>query len=648
MNKNLDLVCVNTLRALSNKMITKAKSGHPGICLDAAPILHVLYKDFLNFDVKHLDWFNRDRFVLSSGHASALMYSMLHLIGLVKEEDLPTFRKKDSVLAGHPEYGHTKGIEVTTGPLGQGIATAVGMAIASKYLANKFNEEGFPLFDYNVYVMCGDGDLEEGVCYEALSLAGHLKLDNLYILFDSNNIQLDGPVNETFSEDIQKRFEAMGFSYYKVDDANNLELLNKTIKEAKSNSPKILEIKSVIGYGSVYEGSNKIHGKPLSEVELEELLNKLDCHFEGFKADKEVFDLYKDTLLKRSSLKYENSLKMLKDYQKKYPSKALELEKYLNNDYVATLADISSFKDVSMVSTRKAMGLTLNELSKVIPTLIGGSADLASSCQVKGNDGNFSSTNYGGRNILFGVREHAMAAITNGLVLSGLKGFAGGFFVFSDYLRPAVRNAAIMHIPSLFLFSHDSVCVGEDGPTHQPVEHLASFRVMPNLNVVRPADAKEMSYALLDATKNNTYPTLITASRQDLEVLANTNYEGFTKGAYVVYEPKTKPTHIILAAGSEVSLAIKVAENLKDTLSVRVVSMPSMFIFDKQDETYKDSIILKDAKVLALEMAASMSWYKYTKNVFGIDTFGKSMPLNDIFEEYGFTVINISEILRKI
>ena len=647
---SIDVRCINNIRKLSVETIAKSNSGHPGICLGAAPILHTLFTRHLNFVASDVNWPNRDKFVLSAGHGSALLYTMLHLSGVnITIDDLKQFRQKGSLTPGHPEYRFTPGVEMTTGPLGQGISTAVGMAIANKHLETKFNKEDITLLDNKVYVLCGDGDLQEGVTMEAVSLAGRLCLNNLIVLFDSNDIQLDGPTSLAVCDNIKGKFEAMNWNYLYVSDANDVTKVDEAISNAKlsQDKPTIIEIKSIIGYGAKNQGTASVHGKPLNKEAIKELAETLDVHTNEFEVEQCCYDYYKQTIVTRSLEKRLNFLANLNSYKEKYANDYKLFEEIFNDKLELTdVEDLNIYEVGTKISTRKVMGQIIDKLNVKLPNMIGGSADLVSSTMVKGADGNFDLDNRLGRNINFGVREHAMGAIVNGLTLSHMRGFGAGFFVFSDYLKPAIRLAALMKINSLFLFSHDSLCVGEDGPTHQPIEQLAGLRAMPNLNVMRPADAKEMTAALLLGTKYNKYPSLIVSSRQDLEVLAETNVSLVSKGAYVAYEPNGKVDKVIVTCGSELELCIKVAKELAlENVFVRVVSMPSMFLFEKQSEEYKEEILLKGVDTLAVEMAASMSWYKYANRVFGVDTFGESMPLKDIYGEYGFTVENIKNVL---
>lgn len=644
MNNYIDDLCIRTLRVLGAEIITKAKSGHPGIVLGAAPIAHTLFTRHLNIDSNDEQWFNRDRFILSAGHGSVLLYLMLHFSGFnISMSDLMEFRQKDSLTPGHPEYKHTPGVEITTGPLGQGFATSVGMAIAESHLAAKFNKPNCDIIDHYTYVLCGDGDLQEGVTMEAMALAGHLKLNKLIVLFDSNDIQLDGDVTLASSDHLEEKFRAMNWNYLRVEDGNDVEEIDEAIKQAKLSSyqPTIIEVKTIIGYGAPNSGESSIHGKPLSEDELSTLRKNLNVTQIAFTVPKEVDAYYAASIVERGSQANSNWNYVMSDYAKKYPEDYELLNRYMfDNLELEDYTDLPEFEVGTSISTRVVMGKVLDWASYKLPNLIGGSADLTASTMVKGANGIFGQANRLGRNIKFGVREHAMAAITNGITLHGsLRGFCAGFFVFSDYSKPAIRLAAIMQLPSLFFFSHDTVCVGEDGPTHQPVEQLAMFRSMPNTNVFRPADAKEMTSAILLSLEYKKNPTIIVSSRQNLEVLEYTNYEGVSKGGYIAYEPVGTPGALFVTCGSELALCIKVAKRLeKENIFVRVVSMPSMDLFERQSEEYKNSVLPKRiTKRMAVEMGASMPWYKYASMVHGIDEFGKSMPLKYIPEVYGFT-----------
>jgi len=643
MDKMLETKCINTLRVLGADMITKAKSGHPGIVLGAAPIAHTLFSKHINIDANEPKWMNRDRFILSAGHGSALLYIMLHFAGYLKMDDLKTFRQKGSITPGHPEYEYTPGVEVSTGPLGQGVAMSVGAAISEAHLAAKFNKPNFDIINHYTYVLCGDGDLQEGIATEAMSLAGHLGLGKLIVLYDSNDIQLDGDVSLAMSENMELKMASLNWNYIKVEDGTVCEDIDSAINQAKAqNKPTLIEIKTIIGYGAPTAGESAVHGKPLTDDEVSQLRKNLEYDVEPFTVLPEVKEYYQSSIVERGVKASSTWNNLLASYANKYPVDYELLTHYMYEDMeLNDLSDMPKYEVGQSVSTRVVMGKVLDWLSLKLPKLIGGAADLSSSTMVKGADGIFGPSNHLGRNIKFGVREHAMAAIINGITVhGGLQGFCAGFFVFSDYLKPAVRLAAIMRIPSLFLFSHDTVCVGEDGPTHQPVEQLTMFRSIPDVKVFRPADANEMSAALLLSVNNKKDPTVIVSSRQNLPVLDCTNYEGVSKGAYIAFEPKEKPTAIFVTCGSELTLCVEVAKKLEmENVYVRVVSMPSMDLFESQTKEYKESILPSSiTKRMAVEMGSRMPWYKYASYVRGIDKFGSSMPIKHIHETYGFTV----------
>lgn len=634
---NNDQLAINAIRVLSIEAITKAKSGHPGIALGAAPMIYTLYKNHMNINPKNPEWFNRDRFVLSAGHGSVLLYSTLHMFGYdISIEDIKQFRQLKSITPGHPEVYHTPGVDATSGPLGQGIGMGVGMAIAENHLHAKYGN----IVNHYTYVICGDGDLQEGITQEAMSLAGHLKERKLIVLYDSNDIQLDGPVNNANSEDVKTKYEAMNWHYQLVEDGNDIEAINLAIIKAKaSDSPSIIEVKTIIGYGAKNMGTSSVHGSPLSNDAVCDVKDTLGCKDEAFCVTKEMYDTCSITL---------NRGKKINDLWDKEIKKHPDLIKLINCDY--DIKELSTYKVGEELATRNAAGKVMNELSEMIPTLIGGSADLTVSTKIKGVDGNYANQTPLGRNINFGVREHAMGAIANGMTLhKGVKSFTGAFFVFSDYMRPSMRMASIMGIPALYMFSHDTIAVGEDGPTHQPVEQIMSLRCMPNMHVYRPADANEMVYAVKHACQEKNTPSSILSTRQAIKVLENTSYEGVSKGGYIVSKEDGKLDGILLAAGSEVRLAVDAKEVLKkEGIDVRVVSMVSMDIYDSQTNEYKDSILPKKIKTLAIEMGSTMGWYKYTTNVFGIDKYGKSGPLKDVLKEFGFTTDNIVKIYKKL
>lgn len=652
--KAIDTRCVNALRVFGAEMITKAKSGHPGIVLGAAPIIHTLYTRHIRVNAEDEKWFNRDRFVLSAGHGSTLLYMMLHLSGFkVSLDDLKNFRQKGSLTPGHPEYGHTSGVEITTGPLGQGVATSVGLAIAENYIAAKFNKPNLDIMNHYTYVLCGDGDLQEGVAYEAMSLAGHLGLGKLIVLYDSNDIQLDGEVSLAMSDDTEKKFEALGWQYLKVSDGNDVDLIDDAIKEAKKNigKPTIIEIKTTIGYGAPNSGESSIHGKPMSKEDITILRNNLEYDEPELEFPDDVKAFYAQNVKERGYQADSDWNELLSVYSQDYTKDYADFLNFMDETFeIENIDSIPTWNPGTKESTRKVMGKVIDWLSSELPNIVGGSADLCSSTMVKGADGNYGTQNPLGRNIRYGVREHAMAAITNGITLhGGLRGYCSGFFVFSDYLKPAVRLAALMHLPSLFFFSHDSVCVGEDGPTHQPIEQLTMFRSTPNVNTVRPADAKEMTSALIQAFGKNTYPTVITSSRQAVLNLEETSAEEAKKGAYIVYTPSKPAKNVIISCGTELAACIDAAKALEEKkVYATVVSMPSQFLFDQQSEEYKETILPKNLRKVAVEMGATMSWYKYADIVKGIDTFGASMPIDEIYATYGFRVEDLVDYFKSV
>ena len=642
---------INTIRFLGVDAINNANSGHPGIVLGAAPMAYSLFVNQLNINIDNPQWINRDRFILSAGHGSALLYAINHLVGYdVTIDDLKRFRKFGNT-PGHPEYGHTEGVETTSGPLGQGISNAVGMAIAETHLAARFNKDKFNVIDHYTYAIVGDGDLQEGVAMEAISLAGHLGLGKLIVLFDSNDIQLDGPVEWAFSENHKMKFEAQNWHYEFVKDGEDIDAINDAINRGKkvTDKPTIIEIKTVIGRGATKEGTSSVHGSPLGE-DVNNLRKNYNWDLKPFEVDEDVYNLFEDKVKNRGLKVYNKWNELLNEYSKKYPVDAKLLNEFLVND---DLLDLDDFKDIDQskkTATRNINGEVINIISKKYLNFIGGSADLTASTKAKGADGHYNKDNRLGRNINYGVREHAMGAIANGITLhGGLKTFTGAFFAFSDYMKPAIRLAAIMDIPTTFVFTHDSVAVGEDGPTHQPIEQLAGLRSIPNLNVIRPADANETIAAWKVAFDSKTTPTALVLTRQNVANYETTNYEGVKRGAYIVSKENKKIDGILLAAGSEVELAMNAKALLeKEGLDIRVVSMPSMYSFDLQDEKYKNEVLPKGDKTLAIEMAHPMSWYKYTPNVYGLDRFGLSADGNTVVEELGFTPEKVANTFKTI
>ncbi|MED1421163.1 transketolase [Bacillus smithii] len=660
-----DQLAITTIRTLSIDAIEKAKSGHPGMPMGTAPMAYTLWTRFMNHNPKNPDWFNRDRFVLSAGHGSMLLYSLLHLSGYgVTMDDIKNFRQWGSKTPGHPEYGHTPGVEATTGPLGQGIAMAVGMAMAERHLASVYNKENYPIVDHYTYAICGDGDLMEGVSAEAASLAGHLKLGRLIVLYDSNDISLDGELNKAFSESVEQRFKAYGWQYLRVEDGNNLEEIAKAIEEARNDEtrPTIIEVKTVIGYGSPNKaGTSSVHGSPLGADELKKTKEAYKWTFEeDFYVPDEVYERFHQLTVEKGSEKEKEWLNLFAQYKKDYPELGKQLEQAINGDLPEDWdAEIPVYEEGKSIASRSSSGEVLNAIAKRVPTFIGGSADLAGSNKTTiKEEKDFGPNSYDGRNIWFGVREFAMGAAMNGMALhGGVKVFGGTFFVFSDYLRPAIRLAALMGLPVTYVLTHDSIAVGEDGPTHEPVEQLASLRAMPNLSVIRPADANETAAAWRMALTSKDKPTALVLSRQNLPTLkgtAETAQEGVEKGGYVV-SPSNKetPDALLLASGSEVHLAVEAQKQLlEDGIDISVVSLPSWDRFEKQSDEYKESVIPSTVKKrLAIEMASSFGWERYVGDegeILAIDRFGASAPGEIVMKEYGFTAENVVNRVKQL
>lgn len=648
----MDSKAINAIRFLGVDAINKANSGHPGIVLGAAPMAYQLFTGHMNIDVKNPKWINRDRFILSAGHGSMLLYAINHLSGYkISLQDLMNFRQLGNT-PGHPEYGHTDGVETTSGPLGQGISNAVGMAIAETHLAARFNKPSYDIFDHYTYVICGDGDLQEGVALESMSLAGHLGLGKLIVLFDSNDIQLDGKVSMAYSEEHKKKFEAMGWQHILVTDGNDLQAINKAINKAKKEDqrPTMIEVKTTIGYGTTEQGTSKVHGSPIGVDEAIKLRSVLDWNYQPFEVPEEVYSHFRKKVTLRGKRVHKKWRDMLEQYKTAYPEDAKLLNEFLANDYSIDIQALSNLAQAENEATRNVSGKIISELSKKHLNIIGGSADLTASTKAKGADGNYDKEHRISRNINFGVREHAMGAIVNGLTLhGGLKVFGGAFFVFSDYMKPAIRLAAIMNIPSIFVFSHDSVAVGEDGPTHQPVEQLVGLRSIPNLNVIRPADANETIAAWKIALESKHKPTVIVLTRQNVTNYDTTGLDGVSKGAYIVSKEENQLDGILLASGSEVQLAMEAKALLKSKgKDIRVVSMPSHLLFEKQTKKYQKEILPKRKKILAIEMASSMSWYKYTSDIYALDRFGASAPMEDVLKHLNFSKEAVAEAFLKL
>ena len=649
----IDTASINTIRVLAAEAVQKASSGHPGLPLGAAPIAYTVWAKHMKHNPKNPQWPNRDRFVLSAGHGSAMLYSMLHVFGYdVSMEDLKNFRQFNSRTPGHPEYGHTPGVEITTGPLGQGVANAVGMAMAEEFMAAKFNKDGYKIVDNYTFALSGDGCLMEGVASEAASLAGTLKLGKLILLYDSNKITIEGNTDIAFTEDVAKRFDAYGWQVLKVEDGNNVEEISAAVAKAKADTsaPSIIIINTQIGYGSPKAGSSSVHGEPLGEEGLAKTKEFLGmCKDDCFNVNEEVSAHMKGII--DSGIKAESEWnEMFKKYAAEYPGLAKEWEMWHNDNYEEMLLNDENFwkAEPKANATRAISGNLINYLAQRIPNLVGGSADLAPSNKtaMKGV-GDFSAEDYSGRNLHFGVREHAMAAIANAMaVYGGLKLYCATFFVFTDYLKGAMRLSSLMKLPVTYVMTHDSIGVGEDGPTHQPIEQLASVRSIPNFIDFRPADANETAAGWFTAITNPSSPTCLVLTRQNLPVL-DIDGKVALKGAYTLLDSKNAtPEIILIACGSEVHITLEAGKQLQaEGIDARVVSMPSMELFDRQSAEYKESVLPSSvANRVAVEAASSFGWHKYVGlkgEVISIDTFGASGPADQLFKHFGFTTENV-------
>lgn len=651
---NQSELSIATIRSLGIDMINKANSGHPGMVLGSAPALYSLFTKEYKVFPAHSQWINRDRFVLASGHASSLLYSLLHLSGFqVSMDDLKQFRQWGSCTPGHPEVELTDGVDASSGPLGQGIPMAVGMAMAEAFLATRYNKKDYPVIDHYTYVLCGDGDMQEGVTYEASSLAGHLSLGKLIVLYDANNVTLDGPLNYSFSEDVKKRYESMNWQVICVQDGNDYEAIAKAIKKAKKEvyKPTLIIVNTIIGFGSRNQGTSKVHGAPLGEEDGQYAKRQYGFEYDNFFVPEEVYDDFKKNVFNRGKRAYNKWNKMMDTYKTEYPDLYQELFQNINDEYsFDETAFIKEYQDGISEATRVTSEKLINAIAAQNPTFLSGTADLASSTKtIIKNAERFSCENYGGRNLFFGIREFAMVAIMNGMTLhKGIKVAAGGFMVFSDYFKAALRMACLMKLPIILPLSHDSIAVGEDGPTHQPVEQLAMLRSMPNIQVIRAADAYEMCGAWKKAVETNDCPTALILTRQNVTNFTHATYEDVCHGAYVVSQEKDNLDGIIIATGSEVELAMQAQKALLEQgKDVRVVSMPSMELFDHQDDSYKEKVLPKHIrKRLAVEMACDFGWHKYVGldgKVISVNQFGASAPANIVIQEYGFTVENIVE-----
>lgn len=659
---NIEEMSVNAIRVLSADAIQKANSGHPGLPLGTAPVAYELFAKHMNYNPHNPDWVNRDRFVLSGGHGSMLLYSLFHLFGIgnLSLEEVKNFRQFGSLTPGHPEYGHTVGVEATTGPLGQGMAMAVGMAVAEAHLSSVFNKEGFPVVDHYTYVLGGDGCMMEGISSECFSLAGTLGLSKLIVFYDSNNISIEGSTDIAFTEDVVTRFKAFGFQTIEVEDGNDLEAIGKAIEEAKADKtrPSLIKVNTLIGYGCpAKQGKASAHGEPLGVDNVAALKENINWPCKGdFEVPKEVYDHYKE--LADNMAKAEDKWnELFAAYVEKYPEMKELWDNYFDGYDMSDLFNSDEYwaKGDKPEATRSTSGTILNMIKKAMPNLIGGSADLAPSNKTNMKDaGDFSKDNYAGTNLHFGVREQAMAAIGNGLALhGGLKAFVATFFVFSDYVKPMARLSALMKLPLTYVFTHDSIGVGEDGPTHEPIEQLAAFRSLPDFTVFRPCDRTETAAAWMYAVENECGPTGLVLTRQNLPQMEGSSKDAL-KGGYVIAESeKAVPDAIIIASGSEVSLAVNAKEELKKSgIDVRVVSMPSMELFDKQSAEYKESVLPNAVrKRVAVEALSDFGWYKYVGldgKVIAMEGFGASGPAATLFEHFGFTVDNVVKTVKEV
>ena len=659
--QTIDQVAVNTLRFLSVDEVEKAKSGHPGFPLGTAPLMYTVWDRFMNYNPKDPNWFNRDRFILSPGHGSALYYAMLHLAGYdVSIEDLKNFRQWGSITPGHPEYGVTPGVDASTGPLGHGFAMGVGFAIAETMLAAKYNKPGFEVVNHYTYGLTSDGDQMEGVASEAASLAGTLGLGKLIYLYDDNHITIEGSTDIAFREDVGKRFEAYGWQVLRVADSEDIDALEKAVKEAQADTehPSLIIVRTHIGYGSPKQDNASCHGEPLGAEGVAKTKEAANWPVgQSFYVPVTVRKHFDDKLAACAE-KQAAWEALLADYKVVYPELGKELEERIKGDVLVNRADLEAvFNDIEATSTREASGEVLQKLSMQLPQLVGGSADLGPSNKtVMKTCGYYSQDDRTGRNLHFGVREHAMGKALNGIALhGGFIPFGGTFLVFADFMRPAVRMAALMGLRSIFVFTHDSIAVGEDGPTHQPVEHAMSLRVIPNLCVIRPADALETAMAWQTACLNEHKPTALLLSRQKLPVLhkyAEVIHENAGKGAYVLDAGKGTAKAVIIATGSEVHVALEAQAKLaEEGICVSVLSMPSWDVFEQQSEEYKQSVLPAGLPKVAVEAGVTLGWSRYTgseDNVIGINKFGASAPGGTVLKEYGFTAENVANKVKSL
>ena len=655
---HIDNLTINTLRVLSIEQVEKANSGHPGLPMGVAPMAYALWGKVMNHNSQNPEWINRDRFVLSAGHGSALLYSLLHLFDYgVTIEDLRDFRQLDSKTPGHPEYGHTIGVEATTGPLGQGMANAVGMAMTEAHMAARFNKDDIKLIDHFTYVIAGDGDMMEGISNESSSLAGALGLGKLIVLYDSNSITIEGGTDLAFKEDVSKRFEALGWETFKVEDGTDIDAIAKAIEKAKTNldKPSLINITTEIGYGSpAHAGKNSAHGSPLGADDLKATKEFYKWTEEDFTVPSDVKEHMK-TLIEKGEQEEEKWRKTYNEYSEKYPKDSEELGVWVHGDLPTEFLDSDEFWNFEKdTSTREASGVLINRLADKIPNLIGGSADLAPSTKTyMDGKADFSSDDYSGRNLRFGVREHAMAGALNGMYLhGGVRPYGGTFFIFSDYMKPSMRLAALSNLPVSYVLTHDSIGVGEDGPTHQPIEQLATFRAMPNFITYRPADARETAAGWYTAITSTKTPVGLVLTRQKLPLLDGTGKEAL-KGGYILKKETKDLEMILIATGSEVQLVYEAATKLEESgIGTRVISMPSVELFDLQTDEYRETVLPKRViKRIAVEAGSALGWYKYVGlngKVIAMETFGASAPADELFKKFGFTVDNVVETALKL
>lgn len=641
---------IDQIRCLGIDMIDKAQSGHPGIVLGAAPIIYTLYAHFLNFDRRHPEYFNRDRFVMSAGHGSALLYATLHMAGFdISLDDLKNFRQLDSITPGHPEYGVTPGVDCTTGPLGQGIATAVGMAIAEANLRTRYKD----VIDYYTYVLCGDGDLMEGISYEAASLAGTLKLNKLIVLYDSNNVCLDGSTSDSFTDNVSMRFVSQGWNAITVEDGTNIDLISKAIETAKKSTdrPTIIEIKTTIGKYSNLEGTNKVHGSPLKREDITSIKEKLGFRDIPFAVSQNSMDEMQMLIDDRCPNLNDKFLEKIDTLDEKIKE---ELEYFMGKNKSIDIKDF--FYDLpedKKESPRDSSSKVLNSIVKDCPFFLGGSADLFGANKTYINDGgNFSRDNYLGKNIFFGVREHAMGAILNGLALCGFRPYGSTFLSFSDYLKPAMRLTSMMNLSNIFIFTHDSIGVGEDGPTHQPVEQLLMLRSLPNLDVFRPADTNEVLGTYRAILKKESGPSAIALARNSLPILEETKANEVEKGGYIALDTVEKPKGIVITSGEELHAVLEAAKNLKTKgVNIRVVSMPNLERFLAQSDEYKEEVLPVEVRKIVVEASSSFSWNRLVYNskyLITLDEFGSSGPSKDVFKKYGFDALSLEEKIDNL